>query len=392
MAILIWTLSLAALLIDLAIYYLRFKREVHSVVWRITFIALAIISDLSLLVFSVGSFSLLNDNPTIVLTIGMWTFTLFIVTVVPRWAFYIFYFTSRHRAVRGIGLLIASVVLGVFVYGAVKGRRDYIVNHIDITSPRVPTQFVGFRIAQFSDLHIGSMLNPMSEIQNIVELINTLDADLVVFSGDLVNIRHSELDSQTMSILSRLKARNGVISTIGNHDVGIYIKDTIKLPKAENISELKRKEISMGWQLLDDTTIYIKRGADSISISGISFDPALNDFRHTIYLPDINLSKVYNSSNDSTFNITVSHMPQLWSNIKQSRRGDLTLAGHVHSMQLKIHLFGHAFSPAQLLYKEWSGLYDDADRYLYINDGIGYVGFPIRLGTRPEITLFELKR
>src|SRR5574344_749096 len=116
MAILIWTLSLAALLIDLAIYYLRFKREVHSVVWRITFIALAIISDLSLLVFSVGSFSLLNDNPTIVLTIGMWTFTLFIVTVVPRWAFYIFYFTSRHRAVRGIGLLIASVVLGVFVY------------------------------------------------------------------------------------------------------------------------------------------------------------------------------------------------------------------------------------------------------------------------------------
>ncbi len=253
----------------------------------------------------------------------MWIFTLFLLTVLPRWAFYIFYLSSRRRAVHIIGGCAALATFAIFIYGIIEGRKDYDVRRVEVAFERLPAAFDGFRIVQFSDLHIGSLLDPAAETQAIVELINRLDADLIIFSGDLVNIRHTELDEGTMRRLGSLKARHGVISTTGNHDVGIYIKDTIALPRDYNLSEVKRKERAMGWLQADDSTLYIHRGGDSISISGIGFDPTLNDFRHNFTLPDIDISRAYTGTSDSTFNITISHLPQLWSNIRASRRGDL---------------------------------------------------------------------
>ena len=104
------------------------------------------------------------------------------------------------------------------------------------------------------------------------------------------------------------------------------------------------------------------------------------------------LSGAYRGVPDSLYNITAVHIPQLWGQIADAGYGDLTLAGHVHSMQIKLRLFGRAFSPAQLLYTRWSGRYDEGGRTLYINDGTGYVVFPMRLGAYPEITLITLRR
>ena len=182
-----------------------------------------------------------------------------------------------------------------------------------------------------------------------------------------------------------------VYSSIGNHDTGIYILDTVILPKNENRQLLLDKERSLGWTILDDTTTYIRRGCDSISISGISFSDELHEFRHLTNIPDFDISQTYENVPEEMFNITVSHIPQLWNSIIACGYGDLTLAGHVHGMQVKLRIFGHDISPAKLFYNEWSGLYERNEHRLYINDGIGYVGMFIRAGVRPEVTVITLK-
>ena len=148
----------------------------------------------------------------------------------------------------------------------------------------------------------------------------------------------------------------------------------------------------MGWRVLDNETVYLRRGDDSISLSGISYDRSLARQRHDRTLPGYDFGTTYRDVPQDLYNITAAHIPQLWEQILDAGYGDLTLSGHVHSMQCKIRLFGRAFSPAQLMYRHWSGPYEKQGRTLYVNDGIGYVGFPMRIGANPEITLFELRR
>ncbi|MDE5851743.1 MAG: metallophosphoesterase, partial [Alistipes sp.] len=201
----------------------------------------------------------------------------------------------------------------------------------------------------------------------------------------------SELNDRIAAILRGLQAPFGVISVVGNHDAGVYIKDTVRQSPAESQREVIAWQQRLGWQVLQDTTVYFSRDGERISVSGISFDPALRKKRHDAELPPAPLDVVYRDVPDSLFNLTAAHLPQLWPQIVESGYGDLTLSGHVHSMQMKIRLFGRAFSPARWLYERWSGLYSDGSHTLYINDGTGYVAYPMRLGAWPEITSITLR-
>lgn len=317
-----------------------------------------------------------------------WGVYLFLLLVVPRILFYIFYILRLYI----IGFIVAAGVFVLILWGAAFGRTNLIVNRVDIYSDSLPESFDGFTIAQFSDLHIGSLLNSDREIGEVVQLINDLHPDIIIFSGDLVNIRHNELDVKTMELLGSLTAPYGVVSAIGNHDVGHYIKDSVSLSKEHNLDSLITKQRAMGWQLIQDSTVYLLNSNDSISLSVLDFSPALQGSRHSSQFPEVDLTSVYRNIPNSSFNITVSHIPQLWDQITALGYGDLTLSGHVHSMQMKLSVAGHKFSPAQLMYDRWSGLYENNGKYLYINDGIGYVGFPMRLGADPEITLLTLRR
>ena len=178
----------------------------------------------------------------------------------------------------------------------------------------------------------------------------------------------------------------------GNHDIGTYIKDSVSFPAAAEAREVVARQRSIGWRVLEDTTVYLRRGADSISLTGISFDPALRDRRHDRDLPAPGIAKAFAGIPDSLYNITLVHLPQLWEQITAMGYGDLTLAGHVHSMQFKIRPWGRGWSPASWIYEHWSGRYDAGRHTLYVNDGTGYVAYPMRLGAWPEVTLFTLKR
>lgn len=379
-------LTLGAIAADLFVWLRRLRREPSAPLRRL-FAVWCLVSDL--LPFSIAIVNWLShDNTTSVMAFSMWAFWLYLVLVLPRLLYYVFRLCRLPRVGAAAGVALAAV----FVWGATCGRTTLVVNRVTVQSERLPESFEGFRVAQFSDVHVGSMVNPERELRRLVDTLNALRPDLVVFCGDLVNIRASELDGRVREILAGLEAPCGVYSVTGNHDVGVYIRDTLSMPPTENLSRLVAAQRSMGWHVLEDTTAYIVRGRDSIALTGISFDAELQEFRHSFHLPELDLSDAYRGVPDSLFDITLSHLPQLWPNITALGRGDLTLSGHVHSMQLQLHLFGRRLSPAQWLYDRWSGRYDSPGSTLYINDGIGYVGYPMRLGAYPEITLFTLTR
>lgn len=365
-------------------HFRRLRRESASPLRRRIFVVWAATTDALPLIVALGGW-LLRDNTTTYMLWSMWLFWIWIVAVASRMIFFVF------NALRlpWIGLAASLGIAVSMIWGATAGRTTLHVDRIEVCSPRLPAAFDGLHVVQISDLHVGTLVRPVQELRRLVDRIDELHPDLVIFTGDLVNIRSGELTPDILRELQRISAP--VYSVTGNHDAGNYIKDTARQSAAASLAQVIERQTGIGWRVLQDTTVYLRRGSDSISLSGISFDPALHWQRHAADLHSESVGRTYAGVPDSLFNITAVHLPQLWRQIVDSGRGDLTLAGHVHGMQLKIGLFGRSFSPASWLYERWSGPYTQQGRTLYINDGIGCVGYPMRLGAWPEITSITLR-
>ena len=330
-----------------------------------------------------------HDNATWMTMASMWLSFIYMIEVIARGPFALAMVFGK-RWWRMLGLAVSLTIIAVFLYGMAVTRTDYQVRNIRIESSRLPESFSSYRIVQFSDLHIGSMVNPEREVAEIVSIVNAQQADAIIFSGDLIEIRHSELTPQIISTLRQLKARDGIFSVTGNHDRGVYVRDSITLTPAMTTAQVITAERTMGWRVLDDETAYVHRGEDSISITGISFSEVLQEKRHSSNLPDFDIKRAYSEANSNTFNITISHIPQLWDRIVELGMADITLSGHIHAMQIKLPIGQRGISPSQLIHKWWSGLYEERGHWLYVNDGIGCAMWPMRLGVRPEITVIEL--
>lgn len=380
------TLTLILTLAAFAADWIHFRRQRRRgtparrvlIGWALATDALPLVSAL------VGAVS--RDNSPAVMTLYMWLIWAWIVTVIPRLLYYVFHFLKLRRT----GVVLAALLTLFLVWGTTLGRTRIHVNRVEICSDRIPAAFDGFRFVQFSDAHVGALVRPKRELTRLADTINALHPDAVFFTGDLVNIRSAELDVPTMALLQRIGGP--VWSVTGNHDVGTYIRDSIRFPAEAEARTVVERQRAMGWCVLEDTTVYLRRGGDSISLTGISFDPALRERRHDRHLPADNLPEIYAGVPESAYNITLVHLPQLWELVTAAGHGDLTLSGHVHSMQFKIRPWGRGWSPAQWIYDRWSGRYDEGRHTLYINDGTGYVAYPMRLGAWPEVTLFTLKR
>ena len=375
-------LSLTAIVADGIHFYRRRRRKDPAgralIAWVVVTDALPIISSI------ISALS--RDNGTGLMYVYMWLFWGWIITVLPRLAFYVFNFIHLRRT----GYVVAGAFVLFVLWGTTWGRTRIHVNRVEICSDRIPEAFDGYRFVQITDTHVGTLVRPERELTRLADSINALRPDAVFFTGDLVNIRAEELDDRIMALLRRIEGP--VWSVTGNHDVGTYIKDSVRFPAADEAREVVARQRSMGWNVLEDTTVYLRRGADSISLTGLSFDPALRERRHDRDLPGTAIPSAYDGIPDSLYNITLVHIPQLWEQIVEAGYGDLTLVGHVHSMQFKIRPWGRGWSPAAWIYKHWSGRYEMGRHTLYVNDGTGYVAYPMRLGAWPEVTLFTLKR
>lgn len=333
---------------------------------------------------------LAHDNPPLVSLLWMWLLWLFLFTVPTRQILYLT--QGRTRWLRWSGVILASLLAIALLDGAIRGRTHLRVVEEEILSERLPEGWNGARILLLSDLHVGTMLHPERESRALVERVQALKPDLVLFAGDLVHIRHSELTPALMQILAEIRPPLGVYSVLGNHDVGFYIRDSIRLPHAVSRERLLCQEREMGWQVLSNEERYLVRGGDSIRLIGIDFNPLWRHLRHDRELPSWGeLERLLQRDSAQRYTIALSHLPQLWEEILRCRTADLTLSGHVHSMQHKLRIGPRGLSLARLLYPHWSGRYEEQGQTLYINDGIGTVGIPARMGASPEITLFTLR-
>lgn len=277
------------------------------------------------------------------------------------------------------GVVLAVISAVNILYGATAGVKRLEVKQVEYRSERLPKGFDGYRIVQISDIHIGSWAGQPEVMERLVDLVNEQQPDLIVFTGDLVNQQSHELDG-FQSILSRLHAPDGVYSVLGNHDYGTYYRWNSRQEEADNLEYLKQQEESMGWKMLNNEHTILYHRGDSIALIGVENDgePPFSQYA--------DLPRAMRGT-EGMFSILLSHNPTHWRReVLPDTDIDLMLAGHTHAMQMI--LFGRSLS--SLMYPEWSGLYLEGTRGLYVNIGIGYVGLPFRFGAWPEVTVLTL--
>ena len=281
---------------------------------------------------------------------------------------------------QGAWILLLPPLL--FLYGWLIERNLTQTRSVEIHSPHIPESFEGYRIVHISDMHLRSFVGREKRLEKIVEKINALHPDAILFTGDLVSLKTSELDTAE-EILSRLEATDGVYSVLGNHDYSFYTKWNDESERKKDARELIDRQRAMGWYLLlNESRDIIKNGSDTISIIGVENTSIRKKFRSFG-----NLDKAMHSANGK-FKILLTHDPSHWrAEVAGKKDIDLTLSGHTHSMQYS--LFG--WSIISHVYKEYNGLYRENEQYLYVNIGLGETMFPVRIGARPEITLITLK-
>ena len=287
------------------------------------------------------------------------------------------------RGFRIIGMTLSIMAAGILCFGYFVGRHYYVVHQQTFYFPDLPKEFDGYRIAQFSDMHIGTFRDGNeADVRKIVNLINQQKCDAILFTGDLVNHQSAELDGFRRD-LSLLKAPDGVFAVMGNHDYSLYIKYPNEKDRANDVEELQHRIRSYGWTLLLNDHRVIRRGEDSIIIAGIENDgrppfPSYGD-----------LKKAMKGVKSGSFTVLMSHDPTSWQRkILPQTDIQLTLSGHTHAGQLKV--FG--WSPVAPVYTEWSGAYSNGSQIINVSDGIGAVMFPFRFGAWPEVNVITLHR
>ena len=265
-----------------------------------------------------------------------------------------------------------------FAYGSLIERNLVQIKDVEISSAELPECFDGYRIVHISDIHARSFQKRGKALQKMVARVNGLEADLIAFTGDIITMNSSELDSLS-HILKDLKAKDGVISVLGNHDYCIYAH-----PKAadDDVSKVIEKEKAMGWDILIDENRRIIRGTDTIAVIGVE---NTSPSRHFPSKGD--LAKA-SEGTEGLFRILLSHDPMHWEMEILGKDYPLTLSGHTHAMQFALG----KWCLSKYIFHQYRGLYTQDGQNLYVNIGLGETIFPARIGAVPEITLITLKK
>lgn len=298
-----------------------------------------------------------------------------------------FYIPSRRKFLSTLALGVAAIPFSTLLYGMIKGKYNFKVLKYELEFADLPEAFDGFTMTQISDIHSGSFDNK-NKISYAVDLINQQDSDAIFFTGDLVNNVADEMDDWK-ELFSNLSAKEGVFSVLGNHDYGDYIRWNSEEEKLKNLNKLKKIQSEMGWNLLLNENFYIKRKNQKIAIVGVE-NWGENGFKQAG-----DLDAAFKNINNSDFKVLLSHDPSHWkSRVKNDDRNfQLTLSGHTHGMQFGIEIPGWIkWSPVKYRYENWAGIYEEKGRFINVNRGFGFLGYPGRVGIWPEITVIKLKK
>ncbi len=291
---------------------------------------------------------------------------------------------SRSLFLSWMGLGIGGGLISSLVYGF-SNKYNYHIRNVPLQFSNLPSAFRGLRIVQISDIHSGSFDNKKA-VEKGVQQILDLKPDLILFTGDLINDRATEMIGYE-DVFSRLKAPMGVFSTLGNHDYGDYVQWPSQEARSQNIEHLKEIQAGMGWRLLMNEHVVLEKEGQEIALIGIENWSAKARFpKHG------KMWEAYPGAEKYPFKILMSHDPSHWDAEVRPKYGDidLTLSGHTHGMQFGVEIPGFKWSPVKYVYDKWAGLYEEGKQKLYVNRGYGFIGYPGRVGILPEITLIEL--
>ena len=292
---------------------------------------------------------------------------------------------SRSVFLSWLGIAAGGTLFSSLIYGFTN-KYNYEIKRIKLAFTNLPSAFKGLKIVHISDIHSGSLLDKKA-VEIGVEKILKEKPDLILFTGDLVNDKATEMEL-LQDVFARLKAPMGVYSTLGNHDYGDYVQWPIDgISKTQNLENLKQVHANMGWKLLMNEHVVLERNKEQIAILGIENWGAKGRF------PKYGkMNEAYAGTEKYPFKILLSHDPSHWEAevITLYKDVDLMLSGHTHGMQFGVEIPGFKWSPVQYMYKQWAGLYETGQQKLYVNRGFGFLGYPGRVGVLPEITVIEL--
>ena len=292
---------------------------------------------------------------------------------------------SRRKFVANVAYGVAAIPFFSLIYGILYGKYDFKIHKQRLKSKRLPASFNGLKIVQLSDLHLGSFDNK-DAVQNGFNMVNNLEPDLILFTGDMVNNLASEMDGFE-EMLSGLKAKHGKYAVLGNHDYAHYVHWDSEEERLQNLEELMERIEKTGFKMLRNENEAIEINGEQIYLVGVE------NWGNKPFPQIGDLDLALKSTTENDFKILMSHDPDHFGEkvIEHSAFIDLTLSGHTHGSQMGIEIPGFRWSPVQYRYKRWAGRYEEDGQVLYVNRGFGYLGYPGRVGIWPEITEFTLE-
>jgi len=293
-------------------------------------------------------------------------------------------YPSRRKFMSTTALALGGLLSYSFFDGIFWGKYRYFVRTVRLKIPGLPANFKGYKVLQISDVHSGSFSSP-DKLQKAIDMINAQNADLVLFTGDMVNSYADEF-VPFVQLFSTIKSKDGKFTIMGNHDYGSYGRFNTESARAENISKLIQLEKEAGFEMLRNEHRVISRNGEKLYIIGVENwglppFPQYGDLDKAAKGIPPEAAKILMSHDPTHFDEIVKHHP---SNVQ------LTLSGHTHGMQFGLDLKNVKWSPSEYKYPKWIDLYESMGKYLYVNRGFGVIGYLGRVGIKPEITVFEL--
>ena len=297
------------------------------------------------------------------------------------------YFPARRQFISKVALGLAAIPFASIIYGIYKGKYNFKVLKYTLTFKDLPEAFDGYKITQISDIHSGSF-DDVEKVNYAIDLINDQASDVILFTGDMVNNKATELIPYK-DIFSKLQAKDGKFSVLGNHDYGDYVTWESEAAKHQNLEDLKTIQKEMGFDLLLNESRFLEKKGERLALVGVE-NWGAGGFKKAG-----DLQRAASGIKKEDFKILMSHDPSHWEQqvIADPYHYHLTLSGHTHGMQFGIEIPGwFKWSPVKWRYKYWAGIYEEMGQYINVNRGFGYLAFPGRVGIWPEITVIELKK
>lgn len=328
-----------------------------------------------------------------VMALSSWVNLCFFAIYIPLFIFILFLglrsllnrlFHKHYNWLLYCGFCISILFFSGFICASTM-RHDYEVREVELTYPNLPKAFNGYKIAQISDVHLGTLSNADTFLKEVSELINQEQVDMVCLTGDLLNTTGYEGEAYHVYLLN-MQGKDGKFAVMGNHDYGTYAGFDNDSDFAANLALAHQTYRSLGYDLLLDEYRIIERDSSAIGLIGVEnwSKPPFNSYG--------DLKRARSGMPNMPFNIVMTHDPNHWQGeILGDESLALTLSGHTHGAQIATHIFGKKWSPAQYFFPNWDGLYSQANQFLFVNRGLGYVGLPFRMGTPPEVTIITLQ-